>query len=64
MAIREVDYIIVGFGISGMAFCEQLEQHGASYIVYNDQSQQASKVAGGLYNPVVFKTVYSGLENK
>ncbi|UZO81413.1 FAD-binding oxidoreductase [Aquimarina sp. ERC-38] len=51
----KVDYIIVGFGLVGMAFCEQLEQHDKSYLVFDNFSQQASKVAGGLYNPVVLK---------
>ena len=51
----KVDYIIVGFGLSGIAFCEQLEQKDKSYVVFDDESQQASRVAGGLYNPVVLK---------
>lgn len=50
-----VDYMVVGLGLAGISFCEVLEQHGKSFIVCNDTSQQASKVAGGLYNPVLLK---------
>ena len=50
-----LDYLIVGSGLAGIAFSEQLERHGKSYTVISDGSQQASKVAGGLYNPVVLK---------
>lgn len=50
-----VDYLVVGLGLAGMAFCEMLEEHGRSFICINDDSQQASVVAGGLYNPVILK---------
>lgn len=50
-----LDYIVVGLGLAGMSFCEQLEQHRKSYKVISDYSQQASLVAGGLYNPVILK---------
>ena len=51
----KVDYIIVGSGLAGIAFCEQLRQNGKTFVVYDDASQQSSKVAGGLFNPVVLK---------
>ncbi|MEP3838550.1 MAG: FAD-dependent oxidoreductase [Algibacter sp.] len=51
----EVDYIIVGIGIAGISFCEQLRANGKSFVVFDDESQQSSTVAGGLYNPVVLK---------
>nr|WP_092851306.1 FAD-dependent oxidoreductase [Algibacter pectinivorans] len=51
----EVDYIIVGIGIAGISFCEQLRANGKSFVVFDDGSQQSSTVAGGLYNPVVLK---------
>lgn len=51
----EVDYIIVGCGLAGIAFCEQLYLNQKSFVVFDDQSQQSSLVAGGLYNPVVLK---------
>jgi len=51
----KVDYIIVGSGIAGILFCEALKQHNKSFVVYENESQQSSTVAGGLYNPVVLK---------
>ncbi|MDG1728518.1 MAG: FAD-dependent oxidoreductase [Algibacter sp.] len=51
----QVDYIIVGIGIAGISFCEQLTANGKSFVVFDDGSQQSSTVAGGLYNPVVLK---------
>lgn len=50
-----VDYLVVGLGLAGTAFCELLEQNGRSFYCISDQSQQASVVAGGLYNPVILK---------
>ena len=49
------DYIIVGSGLAGLMFAEQLRLHNKSFIVISNQSQQASVVASGLYNPVVLK---------
>ncbi|WP_033960901.1 NAD(P)/FAD-dependent oxidoreductase [Psychroserpens jangbogonensis] len=53
--MKHVDYIIVGNGLAGIAFCEQLRKHNKDFIVFDNQSQQSSKVAAGLYNPVVLK---------
>tara|TARA_R110002073_G_scaffold220418_1_gene380539 strand:- start:20219 stop:21259 length:1041 start_codon:yes stop_codon:yes gene_type:complete len=50
-----VDYIIVGFGLAGMAFASELETNSKSFVVFEDQSQQSSQVAAGFYNPVVLK---------
>lgn len=50
-----VDYIIVGLGLAGIAFCEQLEQAGKTFIVFDSGKDGASKVAAGLYNPVILK---------
>ncbi|WP_430411705.1 NAD(P)/FAD-dependent oxidoreductase [Kordia sp.] len=50
-----VDYIIVGLGLAGIAFCEELEAAGKEFIVYEDNSQHSSTIAGGLYNPVILK---------
>lgn len=49
------DYIVVGFGIAGLSFCEHLERNQKSFIVFDDDSQQSSMVAGGMYNPVILK---------
>lgn len=53
--MKEVDYIIVGCGLAGVSFCEELRLHEKSFVVFDDQSQQSSIVAAGLYNPVILK---------
>ncbi len=50
-----IDYIIVGAGLAGIAFAETALDNGKSIYVFNDQSQNSSKIAGGLYNPVILK---------
>ena len=54
-AEMKVDYIIVGCGLAGIAFCEQLRRVNKSFLVFDDVSQQASLVAAGMYNPVILK---------
>lgn len=49
------DYIVVGLGLAGISFCEQLRTKQKTVLVINDGSQKSSTVAGGLYNPVVLK---------
>lgn len=51
----DVDYIIVGLGLAGLAFAEQLEKKNKSYIVFEDNSQNSSLVASGVYNPIILK---------
>lgn len=51
----KVDYIIVGCGLAGINFCEQLIANNKTFIVLDNNSQQSSTVAGGLYNPVTLK---------
>ena len=51
----EVDYIIVGLGLAGLAFTAELEKNGKSFIVFENNSQNSSIVAGGVYNPVILK---------
>jgi len=53
--MKKVDYIIVGSGLAGILFCEVLKQHNKSFVVFENESQQSSTVAGGLYNPVILK---------
>lgn len=50
-----IDYIVVGLGLAGISFSEQLEAHGKTFHVFTDASQTSSVVAGGLYNPVILK---------
>ena len=51
----KVDYLIVGLGLAGLAFAEQLEKNKKSFLVFEDRSQNSSVVAGGMYNPVILK---------
>lgn len=51
----QVDYIIVGLGLAGLAFTKELEKNKKSYLVFENHSQNSSVVAGGIYNPVVLK---------
>jgi len=51
----KVDYIIVGLGLAGLAFVEELITANKSFIVFEDASQTSSLVAGGVYNPVILK---------
>jgi len=53
--MMQVDYIVVGIGLAGISFCEQLKANGKTFVVYDNASQQSSTIAGGLYNPVVLK---------
>lgn len=50
-----VDYIVVGLGLAGLAFVEELIENNKSFIVFEDDSQTSSLVAGGVYNPVILK---------
>lgn len=50
-----IDYLIVGSGIAGICFSETALQNGKSFLVIDDFSSSSSKVAGGLYNPVILK---------
>lgn len=49
------DYVIVGSGLAGIAFAETLLQHNKSFVVFDNNSQSSSSIAGGLYNPVILK---------
>ena len=50
-----LDYIIVGAGLAGIAFCENAIKNNKTFIVFNNDTQNSSKVAAGLYNPVILK---------
>jgi glycine oxidase len=51
----KVDYIIVGLGLAGLAFAEELITANKTFLVFEDDSQTSSLVAGGVYNPVVLR---------
>lgn len=50
-----LDYIIVGSGLAGIAFSEIALQNNKTILVVSNQSQNSSRIAGGLYNPVILK---------
>ena len=50
-----LDYIIVGFGLGGLSFVEQLRAHNKSFVVFNSEKNVASLAASGMYNPVILK---------
>lgn len=57
-----IDYLIVGGGIAGLCFAELCLQNNKNFIVITDNSQNSSRIAGGLYNPVILKR-FTGLED-
>ena len=60
----KVDYIVVGIGLAGINFCEQLKTNNKTFVVFDNASQLSSTVAGGLYNPVVLKRFTSVWKSK
>ena len=50
-----LDYLIIGSGLAGISFAETALHHNKSILVIDNHSQNASQVAGGLYNPVILK---------
>jgi len=61
----DVDYIIVGLGLAGLAFIEELQRNKKTFVVFENESQVSSKVAAGMFNPVVLKRftpVWNGKE--
>lgn len=50
-----IDYLIVGSGLAGISFSEIALQNNKSILVIDNNSQNSSKIAGGLYNPVILK---------
>lgn len=50
-----LDYIIVGSGIAGICFSELCLENNKSFLIFDDYSTSSSKIAGGLYNPVILK---------
>jgi len=50
-----LDYIVVGFGLAGLSFSEQLQKNNKSFVVISESDKSSSVVAGGMYNPVILK---------
>ncbi len=53
--MKNIDYIIVGLGIAGISFCEQLQKHGMSFIVIDNGEEGSTANSGGVFNPTVLK---------
>ena len=47
-----IDYLIIGSGLAGISFAEVALRNGKSIFIMDNNSQNSSKVAGGLYNPI------------
>lgn len=52
---RKVEYIIVGLGIAGISFCEQLRRNNKSFVVFDSGETSSTLVSGGVFNPLVLK---------
>lgn len=57
-----IDYLIIGSGLAGIAFSETALMHNKAIFVVDADLHHSSKVAAGLYNPVVLKR-YTALAN-
>lgn len=53
--MKKVDYIVVGLGIAGIAFCEQLRRNKKRFVVYTDARKGATANSGGILNPTNLK---------
>ncbi len=53
--MKELDYIVVGLGIAGLTFCEELEKNHKSFIVFDAGDITSTIVSAGVINPVVLK---------
>jgi glycine oxidase len=50
-----LDYLIVGSGLAGISFAEIALKNNKSILLLDNKSQNSSRIAGGLYNPVILK---------
>ncbi|MFV0305844.1 MAG: NAD(P)/FAD-dependent oxidoreductase [Moheibacter sp.] len=53
--MKKVEYIIIGQGVAGSCFALKLIQENKSFIIIDQNTNKASSVAVGIYNPVVLK---------
>ena len=54
--MKKVDYIIVGQGLAGSALAQVLMTRGLSFVIIDHPVEnQASRIASGIWNPVVLK---------
>lgn len=53
--VKNVDYIIIGLGIGGLAFAETLRNNNKSFVVFDNNLKGATTASGGVLNPTVLK---------
>jgi len=53
--MEKVDYIIVGCGLAGATFASICEENQKSFIVFDATITNSSKIAGGIFNPLILK---------
>lgn len=53
--MKKVDYLIVGGGLAGLSFAFQCQKNNVSFVLIDGQLRSSSKVAGGMYNPIILK---------
>ena len=53
--MKQVDTLIVGFGLAGLAYAETLRQHQHSFHIIDQANGGSSVIAAGIYNPTVLK---------
>ncbi|MFI5142224.1 MAG: FAD-dependent oxidoreductase, partial [Bacteroidia bacterium] len=54
--MKKIDFIIVGQGLAGSILAlELLKQNKSVLVIDNADMSQSSRVAAGIYNPIVFK---------
>lgn len=49
------DYLVVGFGLAGLAFTSILERNSKSFFVIDNNIDASYRVIGGMYNPIILK---------
>ena len=53
--MKQIDTLIVGFGLAGLAYAETLRRQGKSFHVIDRAQGGSSVIAAGIYNPTVLK---------
>lgn len=53
--MKQLDYIVVGLGIAGISFCEQLKNNNKRFIVIDNGEDGSTAKSGGVFNPTVLK---------
>ena len=53
--MQKLDYIVVGLGIAGLSFCENLIKNNKRFVVFDSGLTASTLVSAGVINPVVLK---------